>query len=142
MVFAFSEWWRNSIRERSVAGQAKARTEGRFPGRRPSLTEQQRKYIRVERSKGVSQRGTGQAPGGQSLDHPTGRRIGVGCNCSLGTEHGLLATWPSTSGGSAAAKFLHWSMLAHGGLSERHLTIQARGYLRENGYLRLSAVLN
>ena len=31
MVLAFSEWWRNSIRERSVAGQAKARTEGPFP---------------------------------------------------------------------------------------------------------------
>ena len=56
MVLAFSEWWRNSIRERSVAGQAKARVEGRFPGRRPSLSEQQREYIRVERSKGVSQR--------------------------------------------------------------------------------------
>ena len=56
MVLAFSEWWRNSIRERSVAGQAKARTEGRFPGRRPSLSEQQREYIREERSKGVSQR--------------------------------------------------------------------------------------
>ena len=47
MVLAFSEWWRNSIRERSVAGQAKARTEGRFPGRRPLLTVQQREYIRV-----------------------------------------------------------------------------------------------
>ena len=56
MVLAFSEWWRNSIRERSVAGQAKARTEGRFPGRRPLLSEQQRQYIRAERSKGVSQR--------------------------------------------------------------------------------------
>ena len=56
MVLAFSEWWRNSIRERSVAGQAKARTEGRFPGRRPSLSEQQQEYIRVERSRGVSQR--------------------------------------------------------------------------------------
>ena len=56
MVLAFSEWWRNSIRERSVVGQAKARTEGRFPGRRPSLTEQQREYIRTERSKGVRQR--------------------------------------------------------------------------------------
>ncbi len=55
-VLAFSEWWRNSIRERSVAGHAKARAEGRFPGRRPSLTEQQREYIRLERSKGVSQR--------------------------------------------------------------------------------------
>ena len=31
MVLAFSEWWRNSIRDRSVAGQAKARAEGRFP---------------------------------------------------------------------------------------------------------------
>ena len=56
MVLAFSEWWRNSIRERSVAGQAKARAEGRFPGRRKSLTEQQREYILEERSKGVSQR--------------------------------------------------------------------------------------
>ena len=56
MVLAFSEWWRNSIRERSVAVRAKARTEGRFPGRRPSLSEQQREYIRTERSKGVSQR--------------------------------------------------------------------------------------
>ena len=56
MVLAFSEWWRASIRERSVAGQAKARAEGRFPGRRPSLTERQREYIRAERSKGVSQR--------------------------------------------------------------------------------------
>ena len=56
MVLAFSEWWRNSIRDRSVAGQAKARTEGRFPGRRPTLTEQQREYIREERSNGVSQR--------------------------------------------------------------------------------------
>ena len=56
IVLAFSEWRRNSIRERSVAGQAKARTEGRFPGRRPSLTEQQREYMREERSNGVSQR--------------------------------------------------------------------------------------
>ena len=51
MVLAFSEWWRNSIRDRSVGGQAKARIEGRFPDRRPSLTEQQREYIRVERSR-------------------------------------------------------------------------------------------
>ena len=56
MVLAFSEWWRSSIRERSVAGQAKARTEGSFSDRRPSLTEQERDYVRVERSMGVSQR--------------------------------------------------------------------------------------
>ena len=56
MVLAFSEWWRNSIRERSISGQAQAQAEGRFPGRRPSLSEQQREYIRAERSKGVSQR--------------------------------------------------------------------------------------
>ena len=56
MVLAFSEWWRNSIRERSVASQAKARTESRFPGRRPVLTQQQREYTREERSRGVSQR--------------------------------------------------------------------------------------
>ena len=37
------------------AGQAKARTESRFPGRLAGLTEQQRGYIREERSRGVSQ---------------------------------------------------------------------------------------
>ncbi len=56
MVLAFSEWWRNSIRERSVTGQAKARAEDRFPGRWASLTDRQREYTRSERSKGVSQR--------------------------------------------------------------------------------------
>ena len=56
MVLAFSEWWRNSIEERPVAGQAKARAEGRLPGRRPSLSKRQQEYIRDERSKEVSQR--------------------------------------------------------------------------------------
>ena len=56
MVPTFSECWRNSVRDCSAAGQAKARAEGRFPGRQPSLTEQQREYIRVEPLRGVSQR--------------------------------------------------------------------------------------
>ena len=77
MVLAFSEWWRNSIRERSVAGQAKARTEGRFPGRRPSLTEQQREYIREERSKGSEPAGAGQAPW-RSAAGPSSRWMGKG----------------------------------------------------------------
>ena len=72
MVLAFSEWWRNSIRDRSVAGQAKARAEGRFPGRRPSLTEQQREYIRVERSKGVSQRELANRSDAKTLPTRTG----------------------------------------------------------------------
>ena len=62
MVLAFSEWWRNSIRERSVAGQAKARTEGRFPGRRPSPERAATGVHQggaVERSEPA---GTGQAP--------------------------------------------------------------------------------
>ena len=48
MVVAFSEWWRNSIRERSIAGQHKAREEGRFPGRTTVLTERQKAYVRGE----------------------------------------------------------------------------------------------
>ena len=48
MVLAFSEWWRNSIRERSIAGQHKAREEGRFPGRTTVLTERQKAYVRGE----------------------------------------------------------------------------------------------
>ena len=39
-----------------MAGQAKARTEGRFPGRRPVLTDQQREFVREERSNGISLR--------------------------------------------------------------------------------------
>ena len=78
MVLAFSEWWRNSIRERSVAGQAKARAEGRVPGRRPSLTERQREYIRGRAVEGSEPAGPGQAPGGQPLDHPTGGQVAVG----------------------------------------------------------------
>ena len=56
MGLAFSEWWRNSIKERSIAGQHKAREEGRFPGRAAVLTERQKVYIRDESAKGVSQR--------------------------------------------------------------------------------------
>ena len=56
MVLAFSEWWRNSIRVHSVAGQAKARAEGRFPGRRPSLSEQQQEYSGWNGRRGVGQR--------------------------------------------------------------------------------------
>ena len=56
MVLAFSEWWRNSIRERSLAGQHKAREEGRFPGRPTVLTDRQKEYVREELAKGVSQR--------------------------------------------------------------------------------------
>ena len=89
MVLAFSEWWRNSVRDRSVAGQAKARAEGRFPGRRPSLTEQQREYIRGRAVEGSEPAGTGQAPGGQPLDNPTGGPVGVGWN--LQPRHGA---WP------------------------------------------------
>lgn len=56
MVLAFFEWWRTSIRERSIAGQHKAGQEGRFPGRPTVLTERQKEYVREELAKGVSQR--------------------------------------------------------------------------------------
>ena len=56
MVLAFSEWWRNSIRERFIAGQHKAREEGRFPGRPTVLTERQKAFIREELARGVSHR--------------------------------------------------------------------------------------
>ena len=36
VVLAFSEWWRNSIRERSVAGQAKARARAVSPAVDPA----------------------------------------------------------------------------------------------------------
>ena len=76
MVLAFSEWWRNSIRERPVAGQAKARSEGRLP--RPAA-QPERAATRVHPAgavEGGEPAETGQAPGGQPLDHPAGGRVG------------------------------------------------------------------
>ena len=78
MVLAFSEWWRNSIRERSVAGQAKARMEGPLPR---AAAQPDRTATGVHQGgafEGSEPAGAGQAPGGQPLDHPTGGRIGVG----------------------------------------------------------------
>ena len=76
MVLAFSEWWRNSIRERSVAEQAKARAEGCFPGRRPSLPRDRAATgVHPGRAvEGSEPAGTGQAPGGQPL--PSNRWTG------------------------------------------------------------------
>ena len=56
MVLAFSQWYRDSIRDRSIAGQAKARAEGRLPGRRPSLTEAQKSLVSQFSGEGYSHR--------------------------------------------------------------------------------------
>ena len=88
MVLAFSEWWRNSIRERSVAGQAKARSRGAFPWpeAQPYRTATGvRQGGAVERGEPA---GTVQAPGGQPLDHPAGGRVGVGWE----SQHSLDST--------------------------------------------------
>ena len=71
MVLAFSEWWRNSIGERSIAGQAKARTEGAHP--RPTTEPDRAAGVHPGGAvEGSEPAGTGQATGGQPLDHPTG----------------------------------------------------------------------
>ena len=89
MVLAFSEWWRNSIRDRSVAGQAKARGRGAFPW---PAAQPDRAATGVHPGgavEGSEPAGTGQAPGGQPLDNPTGGRVGGGWN--LQPRHGA---WP------------------------------------------------
>ena len=101
IVLAFSEWWRNSIKERSVAGQARARAECRVSGRRPSLTEPPRGVHPGGAVQGCEPAGTGQAPGGQPLDHPTGGQIGVGRE--MQPRHG---TWLAGSLASYAGRTL------------------------------------
>ena len=94
MVLAFSEWWRNSIRERSIAGQHKAREEGRLPGRPTVLTERQKVYIREELAQGVSQggepagepAGAGQGAGGEPVEDPAGGRRGVWAYSLIGRK--------------------------------------------------------
>ena len=78
MVLAFSEWWRNSIRDRSVAGQAKARAEGAFPWPEAQPDRAAKGLHPGGAVEGSEPAGTGQAPGGQPLDHPAGGQVGVG----------------------------------------------------------------
>ena len=87
MVLAFSEWWRNSIRDRSVAGQAKGAGRGALPW---PEAQPERAATGVHPGgavEGSEPAGTGQAPGGQPLDHPAGGWVGVGWalsgSCSL-----------------------------------------------------------
>ena len=92
MVFAFSEWWRNSIRERSVAG--------RRPFPRPTAQpDRAAKGVHSgETVEGSEPAGIGQAPSGQPLDHPTGR-VGQ----EMYARHG---TWPAGSLASYAGRTL------------------------------------
>ena len=92
MVLAFSEWWRNSIRDRSVAGQAKGAGRGAFP-RPEAQPDRAAKGLHSGGAvEGSEPAGTGQATGGQPLDHPTGGRVGVGWK--LQPRHGA---WPGGS---------------------------------------------
>ena len=75
MVLAFSEWWRNSIRERSVAGQAKAADRGAFPRPTAQPDRAATGVLPGGPVEGSEPAGTGQALGGRSLDHPTGGRV-------------------------------------------------------------------
>lgn len=46
MVGVFAEFEREMIRERTKAGLERARKKGRYPGRKPKLSEDQRQEIR------------------------------------------------------------------------------------------------
>ena len=73
MVLAFSEWWRNSIRERSVAGQAKARDRGPFPRPAAYLDRPATGVHPGGAVEGGEPAGTGQAPW-RSAAGPSNRR--------------------------------------------------------------------
>ena len=78
MVLAFSEWWRNSIRERSVAGAGEGAGRGAFPW---AASEPERAATGVHPGRAVEgsePAGPGQAFGGQPLDHPAGGQVAFG----------------------------------------------------------------
>ena len=79
MVLAFSEWWRNSIRERSVAGRGAVPWAAAEPERAATGVHPGRAV------EGSEPAGTGQAPGGQPLDHPTGGQVAVGWELGVST---------------------------------------------------------
>ena len=78
MVLAFSEWWRNSIRERSVAGTGEGAGRGPFPWPAAQLDRAATGVHPGGAVEGSEPAGPSQAPGGQPLDHPTGGQVGVG----------------------------------------------------------------
>ena len=89
MVLAFSEWWRNSIRDRSGRRPGEGADRGAFPW---PAAQPDRAATGVHPGgavEGSEPAGTGQVPGGQPLDHPTGGRVEVGWN--LQPRHGA---WP------------------------------------------------
>ena len=89
MVLAFSEWWRNSIRERTVVGQGEGAGRGAFlwPAAEPDrATAEVNPGGTVE---GSEPAGTGQAPAGQLSDYRTGGQVGVGRK-----SHPVRGAWP------------------------------------------------
>jgi len=54
VLAVLAEWERDLISERTKIGVAKARAEGRLPGRKPLLSIDQQEIVRAERAKGRS----------------------------------------------------------------------------------------
>ena len=76
MVLAFSEWWRNSVRLGRRPGEGAGR--GAFP-RPEAEPDRAAKGLHPGGAvEGSEPAGTGQALGGQPLDHPAGGQVGVG----------------------------------------------------------------
>ena len=83
MVLAFSEWWRNSFRLGRGTGEGAGR--GAVPW---AAAEPERAATGVHPGRAVEgsePAGTGQAPGGQPLDHPTGGQVAVGLELGVST---------------------------------------------------------
>ena len=77
MVLAFSEWWRNSIRERSIAGQHQGQGRGTFPwaAHRPDRAAEG--VCQGGTGQGGQPAGAGQGPGGEPVEDPAGGRRGA-----------------------------------------------------------------
>lgn len=54
MLGVFAEFENNLRKERQMAGIAKAKAEGKYMGRKPSLTEDQKKQIRAKNKAGMN----------------------------------------------------------------------------------------
>ena len=96
MVLAFSEWWRNSIRERSVAGQGQGADRGPLPWTAAGPDRATAGVHPGGTLQGSEPAGTGQAPGGQPVDHPAGGRVkALLRNCTLCRKYSCLTACDS-----------------------------------------------
>ena len=99
-----------------MPGSRSGRAEGRVPGWRPS-PERAATGVHPGRAvEGSEPAGTGQAPGSQPLDHPTGGQVAVGVEIAASARSmAVYTTKQPCAGTGLGLSICHGTVTQHGG---------------------------